>query len=192
MERLTRTVQDLRPRHGTPPPAGSAATEDGGQRALRTTSEATLSDNAPAGRVAEPTPPGNAVGAETARETLDSHLDVRVSRADREAVDRRARAHGVKPTAWARAVIRDKLDDRRAEVALVERAAARPRPSTASVAEIEQLRRLGITLNGLRRDAATARKAGETVTVVVDDDLLVRTLAAVTARRADLGDRTRT
>ena len=99
---------------------------------------------------------------------------------------------GVKPTAWARAVIRDELDDRRAEVALLERAAARSRPSTASVAEIEQLRRLGITLNGLRRDAATARKAGETVTVVVDDGLLTRTLAAVAARRADLGDRTRT
>jgi len=159
---------------------------------LRTTSEAKLSDNAPAGRVSEPTSTSNAVGAETARETLDSHLDVRVSRADREAVDRRARALGVKPTAWARAVIRDELDDRRAEVALLERAAARSRPSTASVAEIEQLRRLGITLNGLRRDAATARKAGETVTVVVDDGLLTRTLAAVAARRADLGDRTRT
>ena len=143
-------------------------------------------------RVSEATSPSNAVGAETVREALDSHLDVRVSRADREAVDRRARALGVKPTAWVRAVIRDELDDRRAEVALLERAAVRPRPSAASVAEVEQLRRLGITLNGLRRDAATARKAGETVTVVVDDDLLVRTLAAVTARRADLGDRTRT
>lgn len=177
---------------GDPSPAGSVATEDEGQRALRTTSEAKLSDNAPAGRVSEPTSTSNAVGAETARETLDSHLDVRVSRVDREAVDRRARALGVKPTAWARAVIRDELDDRRAEVALLERAAARSRPSTASVAEIEQLRRLGITLNGLRRDAATARKAGETVTVVVDDGLLTRTLAAVAARRADLGDRTRT
>lgn len=177
---------------GDPSPAGSVATEDEGRRALRTTSEAKLSDNAPAGRVSEPTPPSIAAGAETARETLDAHLDVRVSRADREAVDRRARALGVKPSAWARAVIRDELDDRRAEVALLERAAARPRPSTATVAEIEQLRRLGITLNGLRRDAATARKAGETVTVVVDDDLLARILAAVTARRADLGDWTRT
>ncbi len=177
---------------GAPSPAGSAATEDEGRRAWRTTSEAKLSDNAPAGRVSEATSPSNAVGAETVREALDSHLDVRVSRADREAVDRRARALGVKPTAWARAVIRDELDDRRAEVALLERAAVRPRPSAASVAEVEQLRRLGITLNGLRRDAATARKAGETVTVVVDDDLLVRTLAAVTDRRADLGDRTRT
>ena len=117
---------------------------------------------------------------------------MRVSRADREAVDRRAQALGVKPTAWVRAVVRDALDDRRAEVALIERAAARPRPTAVSAAEVEQLRRLGVTLNGLRRDAATARKTGETVTVVVDDDLLVRTLAAVTARRADLGDRTRT
>ncbi|WP_460467395.1 hypothetical protein [Calidifontibacter terrae] len=132
------------------------------------------------------------MGAETSRETLDSHLDVRVSRAERDAVRRRAKSLGVKPSAWARAVLRDALDDRRDEVARIERAAARPRPSTASVAEVDQLRRLGITLNGLRRDAATARKAGETVTVVVDDDLLVRTFAAVTARRADLGDRTRT
>ena len=190
--RLAPPVQGRDSRPGDPSPAGSAATEDEGRRALRTTSKAKLSDNAPAGRVSEPTSPSNAVGAETVREALDSHLDVRVSRADREAVDRRARALGVKPTAWARAVIRDELDDRRAEVALLERAAVRPRPSAASVAEVEQLRRLGITLNALRRDAATARKAGETVTVVVDDGLLVRTLAAVTARRADLGDRTRT
>lgn len=177
---------------GDPSPAGSVATEDEGRRIANDTSEAKLSDEIPAGRVPGPTPPSNAVGAEPVREALDSHLDVRVSRADREAVDRRARALGVKPTAWARAVIRDELDDRRAEVALIERSAARPRPSVASVAEVEQLRRLGITLNGLRRDAATARKAGETVTVVVDDGLLTRTLAAVAARRADLGDRTRT
>jgi hypothetical protein len=53
------------------------------------------------------------------------------------------------------------------------------------------LRRLGITLNGLRRDAASARQAGDAVTVVVNDDLLEKILVAVTARRAELGDRTR-
>ena len=41
-------------------------------------------------------------------------------------------------------------------------------------------------------DADPYLGGGETVTVVVDEDLLVRTLAAVTDRRADLGDRTRT
>ncbi|GAB3582831.1 hypothetical protein GCM10027579_13230 [Calidifontibacter terrae] len=191
MERLT-PVLTARSASAPPSPAGSVATEDEGRRILNDTSEAELSDKIPAGRVSVPTSPSNAVGAETSRETLDSHLDVRVSRAERDAVRRRAKSLGVKPSAWARAVLRDALDDRRDEVARIERAAARPRPSTASVAEVDQLRRLGITLNGLRRDAATARKAGETVTVVVDDDLLVRTFAAVTARRADLGDRTRT
>ncbi len=192
MERLT-PVLTARSASVPPSPAGSVATEDEGRRILNDTSEAKLSDKIPAGRVSVPPQPLlHSGGAETERETLDSHLDVRVSRADREAVDRRAQALGVKPTAWVRAVVRDALDDRRAEVALIERAAARPRPTAVSAAEVEQLRRLGVTLNGLRRDAATARKAGETVTVVVDDDLLVRTLAAVTARRADLGDRTRT
>ncbi|EHK85786.1 hypothetical protein AK37_03438 [Rhodococcus pyridinivorans AK37] len=155
------------------------------------TSEAKLSDKIPAGRVSVPTSPSNAVGAETSQETLDSRLDVRVSCAEREAIGRRARALGVKPSAWARAVLRDALDDRRAEVALLERAAARPRASTASAAEVEQLRRLGINLNGLRRDAATARKAGDAVTVVVDGALLEEVLAGVTALRAELGDRTR-
>lgn len=174
-----------------PSPAGSAATEDEGRRILDDTSEAKLSDKIPAGRVTEPATTSIAAGAETSRETLDSHLDVRVSRAERDAVRHRARVLGVKPSAWARAVLRDALDGRRDEVARIERAAARPRPDTATAAEVEQLRRLGITLNGLRRDAATARKADDTVTVVVDDDLLVRTLAALTARRAELGDRTR-
>ena len=175
-----------------PSPAGSAATEDEGRRILDDTSDAKLSDKIPAGRVTEPATTSIAAGAETSRETLDAHLDVRVSRAEHEAVRRRARALGVKPSPWARAVLRDALDDRRDEVGRIGRAAARPRPDAATAAEVEQLRRLGITLNGLRRDAATARKAGDTVTVVVDDDLLVRTLAAVTARRAELGDRTKT
>lgn len=114
-----------------------------------------------------------------------------MTRAQFDAARRRAEALGVKPSAWARAVLLDELDDRRAEVALLERAAARPRPTAASAAEVEQLRRLGITLNGLRRDAAMGRKAGDAVTVAVDDELLEQVLAAVTARRAELGDRTR-
>ena len=65
-------------------------------------------------------------------------------------------------------------------------------PGASTFIDLITDRVLGITLNGLRRDAATARRAGETVTVVVDGELLERTLAAVTARRAALGDRTRT
>ena len=118
MERLTPTLT-ARSASAPPSPAGSVATEDEGRQILDDTSEAKLSDKIPAGRVTEPAPKCSSAGAVTSRETLDSHLDVRVSRADREAVDRRAQALGVKPTAWVRAVVRDALDDRRAEVALM-------------------------------------------------------------------------
>lgn len=190
MERvIPRRAADSASTH--PSPAGSAATEDEGQQILDDTSEAKLSDKIPAGRVETPAPESSSAGGSTSRVTLDTHLDVRVTRAQFDAARRRAGALGVKPSAWARAVLLDELDDRRAEVALLERAAARPRPTAASAAEVEQLRRLGITLNGLRRDAAKARKADDAVTVVVNDNLLEKTLAAVTARRAELGDRTR-
>lgn len=51
MERLTTRLLDLRQRRGTPPPAGSAATEDGGQRFLGDMSASELSDKNPAGRL---------------------------------------------------------------------------------------------------------------------------------------------
>lgn len=191
MERM-KVADSARNASSVPSPAGSAATEDEGRRILPDTSEAKLSDKIPAGRVESPASASNAAGGETSRETLDSHLDVRISRVEHDAVRRRAKSLGVKPSAWARAVLRDALDDRRDEVARIARAAARPRPDAATAAEVEQLRRLGITLNGLRRDAASARKAGDTVTVIVDDELLGRVLVAVTARRAVIGDRTRT
>lgn len=54
MERLTTPLRDLRQRPGYPSPAGSAATEDEGQRSMRTTSEAKLSDIDPAGRLPYP------------------------------------------------------------------------------------------------------------------------------------------
>lgn len=166
-----------------PPPAGSEATEDGGQRALDDTSEAKLSDNVPAGRVTEPAPKCSSAGAVTPRETLDSHLDVRVSRAERDAVRRRAKALGVKPSAWARAVLRDALDDRRHEVeALAAQAVVpRPRPRPELARAVEQLRRVGVNLNQTRR-------AGD----AIDEDLLLKVMAAVDEVRAALGDRTRT
>lgn len=170
MERLTpHRAADSVSTH--PSPAGSAATEDEGRQILDDTSAAKLSDKIPAGRVETPATSCSSAGGSTSRVTLDAHLDVRVTRAQFDAARRRAEALGVKPSAWARAVLLDELDDRRAEV--------------------EQLRRLGITLNGLWRGAASARQAGDAVTVVVNDDLLEKILVAVTARRAELGDRTR-
>lgn len=160
-----------------PPPAGSEATEDGGQRILDDTSEAKLSDKIPAGRVTEPAPRCSSAGAVTPRETLDSHLDVRVSHAERDAVRRRAKALGVKPSAWARAVLRDALDDRRHEVEALAAQAVVPRPRPELARAVEQLRRVGVNLNQTRR-------AGD----VVDGDLLLDVLKQVDAVRAALGD----
>ncbi len=67
MERLTTPIRDLRQRPGPPPPAGSAATEDGGQRFLDDMSVSEMSDKNPAGRRLytpehEPTPIATLVG----------------------------------------------------------------------------------------------------------------------------------
>lgn len=51
MERLTTPIRDLRQRPGTPSPAGSAATEDEGQRFLEDMSASEMSDKNPAGRL---------------------------------------------------------------------------------------------------------------------------------------------
>ena len=51
MERLTTPIRDLRQRPGTPSPAGSAATEDEGQRFLENRGASRVSDKNPAGRL---------------------------------------------------------------------------------------------------------------------------------------------
>ena len=51
MERLTAPIRDQRQRPGTPSPAGSAATEDEGQRFLEDMSASEMSDKNPAGRL---------------------------------------------------------------------------------------------------------------------------------------------
>lgn len=51
MERLTTPIRDLRQRPGAPSPAGSAATEDEGQRFLEDMSASEMSDKNPAGRL---------------------------------------------------------------------------------------------------------------------------------------------
>ena len=51
MERLTAPIRDQRQRPGTPSPAGSAATEDEGQRCLEDRGASRVSDKNPAGRL---------------------------------------------------------------------------------------------------------------------------------------------
>lgn len=175
-----------------PPPAGSEATEDGGQRILDDTSASELSDKIPAGRRGyhHEESSGSEVSAE--RERLTSHLDVRLSRSERAEVSQRARAVGVKPSSWARAVMRDALDSRRAEVQRLERMAARPRRDRqVDGAKVETLRRIGTTFEGLRRDVARARKDGESISIVVDDALLEQACSAMAELRTELGDGTR-
>lgn len=176
MERLTPTLT-ARSASAPPSPAGSVATEDEGRQILDDTSEAKLSDKIPAGPVESPTPTRNAAGDETSRETLNKHLDVRVSRAEHDAVRRRAQALGVKPSAWARAVLRDALDDRRSEVEALTAQAVMPKPHPRLADAVEQLRRVGVNLNQTRRAGAA-----------VDGDLLRGVLAAVDGVRTSLGD----
>lgn len=172
-----------------PPPAGSEATEDGGQRGLDDTSEAKLSDNLPAGRSGYPTSESCDSGVSAQRERLTAHLDVRLSRSEHGEVSQRAHSLGVKPSAWVRAVVRDALDSRRGEVLSIESMAARPRRDRqVDSAKVETLRRIGTTFEGLRRDIARASKNGESITVVVNDSLLDEACAALAELRADLGD----
>lgn len=225
MERLTTPIRDLRQRPGVPSPAGSAATEDEGQRYMEDTSEAQLSDKYPAGRLPyapqnkpdthssagrdwaegcaeDPalaaaqrndsqvnTGRGAAQGAgadeapvQTRNRRREVSLDVRLTVADREAIRRRAKVIGVKPSAWARAVMLDALDARSAKVAQLETSARKLGGAPTFLAPaVEQLRRAGVNLNQALRKGA-----------VVDDCLLHEVIAAVDGVRASLGDRTRT
>ncbi len=112
-----------------------------------------------------------------ARVMLDAHLDVRVTRGERDAIKRRATVLGVKPSTWARAVLRDALDSRRHEEGALVAQAAVPRPAPELARAVEQLRRVGVNLNQVAR-AGTA----------VDEDLLREVLAVLTDMRAALRD----
>lgn len=108
----------------------------------------------------------------------DVSLDVRLSKTEREAIRDRARALGAKPSAWARAVMLDALDQRHAlEAAMQQNAGETPNPEFAGA--VEQLRRVGVNLN-------QALRKGQTV----DTGLLRAVFNAVTEVRAALGDRT--
>lgn len=183
--------------HGvtSPSPAVSNANEDvgqlhvGGQRSLLRSS-----DNRPAGTVdvpahkvlmeeqggtsnaSAPATQETTQGAD-ARVTLDAHLDVRVTRREHDAVKHCADVLGVKPSTWARAVLRDALDARCHEVEVLAAQAAVARPSPELARAVEQLRRVGVNLNQVVR-AGTA----------VSDELLREVLAALADVRALVGD----
>lgn len=191
MERVMLDERGAQRPLSAPPPATRTASEDGGQRALPTEHEVRVSDKVPAGRSGYPTEESCDSGVSAQRERLTAHLDVRLSRSERAEVSQRAHALGVKPSAWARAVMRDALDSRRGEVQRVERMAARPRRDRqVDGAKVETLRRIGTTFEGLRRDIARARKDVESISVVVDDVLLDEACSVMTELRADLGDGT--
>lgn len=120
--------------------------------------------------------PHHAIGTVTRREVS---LDVRLTKGEREKIRARARVLGVKPSAWARAVMFDALDARNDFVASITTAATTA-PDPALAGAVEQLRRVGVNLN-------TTLRKGQTV-----DAGLLRTVSdAVSEVRASLGDRTR-
>lgn len=178
----------------SPSPAVSNANEDEGQRQVGG-GESLLdpSDKVPAGNatttrqnllmeesvVVDATAPATKETTEGAgaRVTLTSHIDVRVTPDELDAIKRRARVLGVKPSQWSRAVLRDALDSRRHEVETLAAQAVMPRPRPELAQAVEQVRRVGVNLNQVVR-ACTA----------VDEDLLHEVLAVLVEVRALLGD----
>lgn len=112
-----------------------------------------------------------------ARVILDTHLDVRMTRSEHDAIKRRADVLGVKASTWARAVLRDALDARCHEVEVLAAQAAVPKPSPEFARAVEQVRRVGVNLNQVVR-AGTA----------VSDELLREVLAALAEVRTLFGD----
>lgn len=168
----------------SPPPAGSAASEDGGQRILSDTSASEMSDKNPAGRHPLALPRRHSrTSNETTRERRRVSLDVRLTETEREAIRRRAQVLGVKPSAWVRGVVLDALDARRDEVSRMHLAAlASPQPELATA--VEQLRRVGRNLNQALRAVNGGDLSG------LDDGLLRQVQVSVDDVRASLGDRT--
>ena len=165
----------------SPSPAGRVATEDVGQRHVRgQRSLLRSSDNVPAGtapfytskdvssgggRMIEPAPP-------TQEEPQGAGKRVTL-----DAIKRRATVLGVKPSTWARAVLRDALDERRHEVEALAAHAAVSRPAPELARAVEQVRRIGVNLNQVVRAGSA-----------IDGDILRDVLAAVAEVRSLLGD----
>jgi hypothetical protein len=145
----------------SPSPAGSAASEDEGQRLLEDMSASEMSDKNPAG-------------------LHPLSLPRRHSRTSNETTRERRR---VSLDAWARGVVLDALDARRDEVSRMHLAAlASPQPELATA--VEQLRRVGRNLNQALRAVNGGCLSG------LDDGLLRQVQVSVDDVRASLGDRT--
>ena len=168
----------------SPSPAGSAASEDEGQRFLSDVSASEMSDKNPAGLHPLSLPRRHSrTSNETTRERRRVSLDVRLTETEREAIRRRAQVLGVKPSAWVRGVVLDALDARRDEVSRMHLAAlASPQPELATA--VEQLRRVGRNLNQALRAVNGGDLSG------LDDGLLRQVQVSVDDVRASLGDRT--
>ena len=102
---------------------------------------------------------------------------MRVTREERDAIKWRATVLGVKPSTWARAVLRDALDARRREVEVLAAQAATPRPAPELARAVEQVRRVGVNLNQVVRSGTA-----------VDENVLRDVLDAVREVRSLLGD----
>lgn len=175
-----------------------------------------MSDMSPAGPVPygpDQVPTGGGIGASSSAslcdgdgDALDVRVTVRITAADKVAVDARARALGVSPGAWIRAVIRDALDARRTEVEVLERACMAPKPDPQVSAAIDQLRRVGVNLNQLVRGRRAAERAlvkavraGQITKEVaralmdtsISEDVVLPVIERVDDLRTALGDRTR-
>jgi hypothetical protein len=168
----------------SPSPAGSAATEDEGQRFLSDMSASEMSDKNPAGLHPLPLPRRHSrTSNETTRERRQVSLDVRLTETEREAIRLRAHVLGVKPSAWVRGVVLDALDARRDEVSRMHLAAqGSPQPDLGTA--VERLRRVGQNLN----QALRAIHSGDVS--AVDEGLLREVQVSVDEVRASLGDRT--
>lgn len=203
---------------GTFPPPAPSASEGGrgpagheDERALRA-----MSDMFPAGPDlygSEPVPADAGIGASSSAslcdgdgDALDVRVTVRITAADKAAMDARSRVLGVSPSAWHRAVIRDALDARRAEVEVIEQAAVASTPDPVVSAAVEQLRRVGVNLNqavrgrrAAERALADAVQSGQITKKVaralmdtsISEDVVLPVVERVDDLRTALGDRTR-
>lgn len=177
-----------------PAPAANEVSEDVGQLRWSDKSASDLSDIVPAGRKANFFRGCSASEVSVAKETLDTHLDVRVSFALRDSIIHRAHVLGVKPSAWCRAALLDALDSRRDEIEKIERIrrTTQSKPNQIDAKKVETLRRIGTTFEGLRRDIARSEKDGTATQIFVDDALLNEAFVLMRELRLELGDRTRT
>lgn len=178
MERVATPIRHPSHKLGNPTPAGSTATEDGGQRYWEDTSEAKSSDKYPAGLPSSTSIERQPSSVTRAPERRTVSIDIRLTHSERSAIRARAQVLGVKPSAWGRAVMLDALDKRRSQVeGMLAAASSAPAPEAA--AAVEQLRRIGINLNQALRSGKSA-----------DEQLLGELLSAVDGIRSAFGDRT--